>query len=347
MKRIVLCFDGTWNKPGDEAMPPEERVESNVSRFYRSVAGVGADGVEQVKWYNQGVGTQWYDRIAGGAFGAGLDFHIIAGYQHLAETYADGDEVYIVGFSRGAYTARSLVGMVRNCGLVSAQAASWLAPVAYGIYRTRDDGPDSRVAVAFRSHFAREISIRFVGVWDTVGALGIPLRVFDRLNREFHAFHDLRLSKIVGNAYHAVALDEHREDYDVCLWEPSERPEQTLEQRWFVGAHADVGGGYADDQGYAERRLSDIALRWLQEKAAALGLGLDPVTVADTNYRGPIHDSYAEFLDGLYAREHQPHYRGVLATSFGNEMLDKSIDLRRGADAGYRPPNEGLPALGG
>src|SRR3954470_13276893 len=123
MKRIVLCFDGTWNKPGDEALPPEERVESNVNRFHRSVAAAGGDGVEQAPWYNQGVGTQWYDRVAGGAFGAGLDLHIISGYRHLAETYEDGDEVYVLGFSRGAYTARSLVGMLRNCGLVRAGLA--------------------------------------------------------------------------------------------------------------------------------------------------------------------------------------------------------------------------------
>ena len=121
MKRIVLCFDGTWNKPGDETLPPEERVESNVSRFFRSVAGSGADGVEQVKWYNQGVGTRWYDRIIGGTLALGSTY-IIAGYQHLAETYSEGDEVFVLGFSRGAYTARSLVGMVRNCGLVSSSA---------------------------------------------------------------------------------------------------------------------------------------------------------------------------------------------------------------------------------
>src|SRR5262249_15623870 len=156
---------------------------------------------------------------------------------------------------------RSLVGMVRNCGLVRAGLAAWGSLVAYGIYRTRDDGPDSRTAVAFRAHFAREIRVRFVGVWDTVGALGVPLRVLRSLNSDFHAFHDLRLSNIVENAYHALALDEHRVDYGACLWEPGERPGQTLEQRWFIGAHADVGGGYGDGQGHAERRLSDITLR--------------------------------------------------------------------------------------
>jgi uncharacterized protein (DUF2235 family) len=310
------------------------------------VTAAGGDGVEQVKWYNQGVGTHWYDRIAGGAFGAGLDLHIIAGYVHLAETYDDSDEVYVLGFSRGAYTARSLVGMVRNCGLVSAGAAAWLGPVAYGIYRTRDDGPDSRAAVAFRARFAREIAVRFVGVWDTVGALGIPLRVFDTVNHDFYAFHDLRLSKIVERAFHAVALDEHREDYDVALWEPGDTPGQVMEQRWFVGSHADVGGGYADDQGRAERRLSDIALRWMQDQAAAAGLSLDTVTVAATNYLGPVHDSYAEFLGGLYARERPPYFRRVLSGAFGNEVLDPSIDVRRQADAGYRPQNLGLPPLG-
>jgi uncharacterized protein (DUF2235 family) len=195
------------------------------------VAAAGNDGTEQVKWYNQGVGTHWFDKIAGGAFGAGLDLHIINGYQRLAELYVDGDEVYIVGFSRGAYTARSLVGMIRNCGLVYSAVASWLTPVAYGIYRTRQDGPDSTTAVAFRARFAREIQIRFLGVWDTVGALGIPLRIANDLNSNYYAFHDLRLSKIVDNAFHAVALDEHRGDYNVCLWQPTEQLEQTLEQR--------------------------------------------------------------------------------------------------------------------
>src|SRR5262249_7331413 len=146
----------------------------------------GDDGTEQVKWYNQGVGTHWYDKIAGGAFGAGLDLHIINGYQRLAELYVDGDEVYIVGFSRGAYTARSLVGMIRNCGLVSSAGASLFTPVAYGIYRTRQDGPDSKTAIAFRTRFAREINIRFLGVWDTVGALGIPLRILSDLKSDYY-----------------------------------------------------------------------------------------------------------------------------------------------------------------
>jgi hypothetical protein len=218
-------------------------AETNVSRFHRSVAAAGPDGTEQVTRHNEGVGTHWYDELVGGAFGTGLDHHILAGYRYLVDTYQDGDEVFVLGFSRGAYTARSLVGMVRNCGLLRPRASWWtptpvMVGIAYGIYRTRSDGPDSAAAQDFRSKYAQEISIKFLGVWDTVGALGIPTHWAQTLNMDYYQFHDTRLSKIVENAYQAAALDEHREDYSVCLWDPSGPPGQTIEQRWFAGAHA-------------------------------------------------------------------------------------------------------------
>jgi uncharacterized protein (DUF2235 family) len=340
MKRIVLCFDGTWNKPADEAVPETMRVETNVRRFFESITATAADGVEQVAWYNEGVGTQWYDEGLGGAFGAGLDQHILDGYRFLVETHDDDDEVYVLGFSRGAYTARSLVGMIRNCGLVRPSFASWTVGAAYGIYRTRDDGPDSAVARAFREQFGREIVIRFLGVWDTVGALGIPDHFADKLKEVFYRFHDTALSRIVQNAYQAIALDEFREDYAICLWDPPEKPEQTVEQRWFVGAHSDVGGGYPD------RRLSDLTLRWMQDRAAAVGLGLTPVTLGDDNFGGTLTDSYSQFLDGVYAKIHPRYVRPVLTTSFGGEILDSSIERRRRAGAlAYQPTNLGLPPL--
>lgn len=342
-KRIVLCFDGTWNKPADENLPPEDRVETNVRRFYESVAPSGDDGVPQTKWYNPGVGTEWWNRFAGGAFGSGLDLHIIEGYTALAEHYEPGDEVYVLGFSRGAYTARSLVGMVRNCGLVKPGFGGTRLRVgaAYGIYRTRDDGVDSAAARAFRRSFSREIGVKFLGVWDTVGALGIPGHVADALNKELYEFHDTELSGIVENAYQAVALDEHREDYDICLWTPKEKSQQTLEQRWFAGAHCDVGGGYPD------RRLSDLALRWMQDKAAACGLGLsERVQPGAENFRGRATDSYAEFLAGTYRNLKSRHFRRALCTDFGQECLDASVERRRqDADLNYRPNNEKLPPL--
>jgi uncharacterized protein (DUF2235 family) len=115
MKRIVICFDGTWNKPADENLPTEQQVETNVCRFFRSISDAAAHGAEQVKWYDEGVGTKWYDRFVGGAIGVALEKNILDGYEFLAQRYAEGDEVYVLGFSRGAYTARSLVGIIRNC----------------------------------------------------------------------------------------------------------------------------------------------------------------------------------------------------------------------------------------
>jgi uncharacterized protein (DUF2235 family) len=343
VKRIVLCFDGTWNKPADDKLPVDRQVETNVRRFYESVHSKGDDGVRQVSWYNAGVGTEWYNRLTGGAFGSLLDQHILDGYRTLVHQYEDGDEIYILGFSRGAYTARSLVGMIRNCGLVE---SGFLNPIrigtAYGIYRTRDDGVDSETATSFRSHYSREVKIKFVGVWDTVGALGIPLEFVEKLNAQFYQFHDTRLSSIVENACQAIALDEHRGDYDICLWSPSEQPDQPLEQRWFCGAHCDVGGGYPD------RSLSDLALRWMEDKAAALGLALTRTAADPEGYQGTLTDSYAAFLDGAYAKVKKPHYRAVLSTKWGNEVLDPSIGLRRkdaALDPIYGPKNEGLPAL--
>jgi uncharacterized protein (DUF2235 family) len=345
MKRIVLCFDGTWNKPADEGLPPADRVETNVCRFHDALAEAAVDGGRQVACYNPGVGTDWWDRFAGGAFGAGLDLHILEGYKTLAREYEPGDEVFVVGFSRGAYTARSLVGMVRNCGLVTPGGPDWLFNVrvgaAYGIYRTRGDGVDSKTARAFRGSFAREVRVKFLGVWDTVGALGIPLDVTAELNRSFYQFHDTELSGIVDNAYHAVSLDEHRRDYDVCLWNPAQpTPGQALEQRWFCGAHADVGGGYAS------RRLSDLSLRWMMDKAGAAGLRFTSRPAAPTGFtKDDVTDSYAQFLGGRYPQLRPPYYRTVLATHFGNELLDPTVAARRGdAALAYAPANPGLPA---
>jgi uncharacterized protein (DUF2235 family) len=337
MKRIVLCFDGTWNKPADENLPVDQQIETNVSRFYRSISDTGADRIRQVKWYDEGVGTHWFDRFVGGAIGAGLEFNIIEGYKFLAEQYEDSDEVYVLGFSRGAYTARSLVGMIRNCGLVHNNLVGLRVGIAYGIYRTRDDGPDSRTARLFRSAFSREIPIQFLGVWDTVGALGIPLDIIENLNAKFYEFHNTDLSSLVKNAYHAMAIDEHRKDYDVCLWTPREKPQQTVEQRWFVGAHCDVGGGYPD------RRLSDITLRWMQEKARALGLALTPVNVAQHGYLGQPTDSYGTFLRGIYAKKHPRLYRAIGGTPFGHEVIDESVRKKCLEDPQYSPQNTGIP----
>ncbi len=364
-KRICLCFDGTWNSPSNNAdlgavtpagdganfekVDLKGGVETNVCRLYRSikVTPKKTSAVTQIKWYDKGVGTDWYDRVAGGAFGLGLSRKIREGYKFLSDVYDDGDSVFIFGFSRGAYTARSLVGMVRNCGLIAKGVLKKTNPddndelmEAYELYRTRDASPDSTRAQNFRKkHDARIIEISFLGVWDTVGALGIPVESFEEFNKEQFEFHDTELSGIVKNAFHAVAVDEHRQPYAATLWDPKKKPDQVVEQRWFVGAHADVGGGYKD------RRLSDMTLNWMQLKAQACGLELEAAgipNVSDKNWAGTVADSFRDFLGGVFHLFHRPYYRPIGGAEFGNEVVDDCVAGRVKSDVTYRPKNSGL-----
>jgi uncharacterized protein (DUF2235 family) len=343
--RLILCFDGTWDRPAEDPAVTQS-VESNVVRFYEAVVnGKVSDDVTQMKWYDSGVGTKWYDRVAGGAFGFGLDQKIRDGYQWLIESYPDSDsddiDVFILGFSRGAYTARSLVGMIRNVGLLRLANVHRLGD-AYALYRRRDDSADTDEAQAFRDRYSRTIEIKFLGVWDTVGALGIPVAALQWLNAAEYGFHDTELSGMVKNAAHAVAIDEHRIDYQVTLWAPVTKEGQAVEQRWFLGAHADVGGGYPD------RRLSDITLAWMQTKAKSAGLVINPTEVPEliqSNWMAPISDSYREFLDGTYALTHAPYYRSLLFEPGSNETIDQTVLKRRQADGSYQPQNPGLTPI--
>jgi uncharacterized protein (DUF2235 family) len=370
-KRIVLCFDGTWNTPKDRAdldamhpdhsaqddnqlhkVDPNAGVETNVCRLFRSVLSgderdSSSDDLFQIKWYDKGVGTDWWDRVPGGAFGLGLSRKIREGYKKLSDSYDDGDHVFVFGFSRGAYTARSMVGFIRNCGLLPRSSLTKDDPdandalmEAYEIYRTRDKGADTERARTFRQDSkSRIIPIKFLGVWDTVGALGIPIESFGWFNKEQLEFHDTELSGIVENGYHAIAVDEHRKPYEAALWDPREKPKQVIEQRWFIGAHADIGGGYDD------RRLSDITLRWMQQKAQLCGLRLDPAgipNVSSTNADGSVADSFRAFLGGLFSLFHARYYRAVGRLQFGQEAVDATVQDRRNRDLMYRPQNPGL-----
>jgi len=328
--RLVLCFDGTWNKPDDTA-DPEARVETNVRRLFEAISAKAPDGAAQWSWYDRGVGTRWYDRIRGGVFGFGLDENIKQGYEFLVNSYEAGDEIFAFGFSRGAYTARSLVGLIRNAGLVKDPSD---IEAAYSLYRNRDRSADTAKARKFRAErsIARTPGIKFLGVWDTVGALGIPISAFQFFNRLEYGFHDTELSGIVENAYHAVAIDEHRVDYQATLWSPIAKPGQSVEQRWFPGAHADIGGGYRS------RKASDIALAWMMDSAAACGLGLDPAgrpKIGNANYKDALNDSYKAFLGGLYAKTHPRHLRPIDVTAGSTQILDQQGIDKRTALTGY------------
>jgi len=310
LTRIVIFCDGTWNSP-TQAFP------THVHRLF----SVTKASVDQRPVYIPGVGTgvrqgnllgKVFDKIGGGAFGWGLDQNIQQAYRALALSYRRGDEILIFGFSRGAYTARSLAGMIRKCGIIEDPTADRVA-AAFRLYRLPgpENHPDMDHIIARRRslspHFATSqaeldwrarhplrdvpsdpplVKIKYLGIWDTVGALGIPTPLLGGAARWWnrkYAFHDTKLSHMVQAARHAIGLDERRVFYQPSLWDNLEQsregpglnagdrsPTRPYQQVWFTGTHAIVGGASE------ARGLAAIPLDWVTAGAMAAGLVLDP-----------------------------------------------------------------------
>lgn len=265
MKRLVICCDGTWNR-ADRVEKDGQPCVTNVVKVAVRVAK--RDGATpQIVYYDQGVGTgNLVDRIQGGVAGEGLEENIHDAYRFAVGNYEPGDELYLFGFSRGAFTARSIAGMVRKCGILSRRSVDKYHE-ALALYRGPARPDDPEPAAFRRAHSIspeHPIDVKFIGVWDTVGALGIPGG-----DNSKYAFHDTELSGSVRNAYHALAIDERRGPFRPTLWDYQPKEQQKVEQVWFAGVHSDAGGGYP------ETGLSDITLQWMLDKARSTGLVLD------------------------------------------------------------------------
>jgi uncharacterized protein (DUF2235 family) len=238
------------------------------------LAEQSADGRQQKAFYDPGVGTHWFDRVSGGALGWGLSENVCLGYRWLMENYDPNDEIYIFGFSRGAFTARSLAGLIARCGLLKPDAAMSFRQL-FERYQRGDEAkpifqliherePDQRPTdfeerVLLDHAWYRQNLIKMVGVWDTVGSLGVPFGNIPGISRRTLRFHNTHLSTIVEHSYQALAMDEFRKPYWGMLWTNFIPKVQQLrdkashavngtdnryvEQRWFSGAHCDVGGG--------------------------------------------------------------------------------------------------------
>jgi uncharacterized protein (DUF2235 family) len=305
MKRIVVCMDGTWQRLSQERL-------TNIGIIARSIAHTNTtasgEKISQIVFYSQGVGANTdalgqasfmsnaqasFNKLAGGVFGEGLEDGIVDTYLRLAFNYEAGDELYIFGFSRGAFAARSLVGLINCSGIVSRKHAEQ-AWEAFRLYReplpanaTEEQkkeyvearqkfrllyGKGRRNADGTRVQTDDVPPINYLGIFDTVGQRGLP-DAFGGLKKVFnkrYGFHNLRICPNVVQARHAVALDEQRLGFPPTLWEglaeDNARVGRTAyEQRWFIGTHGDVGGG----EGSA---LSAAPLKWIAEGAAAAGL---------------------------------------------------------------------------
>ncbi|RJO69180.1 DUF2235 domain-containing protein [Nocardia panacis] len=298
MKRLVVCCDGTWKAESSTTV-------SNIIKIAETVTfdapGPLGQRIQQWVSYVSGPGARGFlaDRLMGGAFGLGLEANLSAAYWHLALNWEPGDEIYIFGFSRGAYTARSLAGLIHRVGLLTPEAMIRGAyPEAMRIYRQAPptDGVEPDQWRTFRRDNCQyPIKINFLGVFDTVGALGIP-----GLTARRHRFHDVKLTGNVHCARQALAINERRRVFEPCLWtipvEPNIKYSRRIErvkQVWFEGVHSDVGGGYA------ESGLSDITLHWMIREAEAIGLVFDRERLDRLAAECRAQDQYLDLHDSL------------------------------------------------
>lgn len=327
-RRLIVCSDGTWN---------DENSNTNVFKLRTRLA----QSPEQIVFYDPGVGTasmrakeqSWlkntFDRIGGGAFGAGLSGNVQEAYSWLCEHYQDNDELWFFGFSRGAFTVRSTVGFIRKIGLLPGKPDDKLLEEAYDLYRRRDHKPDMPDVIQWReAHGCRpveQLNIAFIGVWDTVGALGVPGLLAGRISRDRFGFHDLRLSSHVKHAYQALAVDELRAAFLPAPWVGPFDPDQTVEQVWFAGDHGDVGGA-----------KGDLALAWIAGKAQDAGLTFQtpvatwPVPGMAAKRLGDLRERSWRILCGQAARP-------VGATVFGAQAAHPSLMTLYDSHPDYRP----------
>lgn len=261
--RIAYFCDGTWNDPANN---------TNVFQLFTATPQIPG---QQNPIYDSGVGTGGtpIDKLLGGAFGAGLANKIKAGYTQIAHIYEKGDEVFLFGFSRGAFTARSLAGMIAICGLPTQNFDEECADTAFEAYR--NEASRKELLDSMSDYAMDDAKIKMLGVWDTVGSLGIPA-AWGGVDTVQYGFLDATLHPDVQNAYQALAIDEQRAQFPSTLWYGPFAPGQTVEQVWFSGVHCDVGGGYTPIPEDNNTLLSDVPLGWIAGKAQALGLLIDP-----------------------------------------------------------------------
>ncbi|EPF22822.1 MAG: hypothetical protein EWV58_08570 [Microcystis aeruginosa Ma_MB_F_20061100_S19] len=285
-KRLIICCDGSWENSGS-AYP------TNVVKFAESIKYIAEDQTPQIVFLS-GSGSaednEFIKSLGNETFGWGLDRMIQDAYRFLVLNYnpKSEDEIYLLGFSRGAYIVRCLASFIDKCGILKRSKIKEI-PLAYQLYRDHNVSFDSAKAQQFRAANAKKIEtekedfqdripIKMLGCWDTVGHFGIPdLTPWFPLAKFYHKkyeFSNTKLSPIIQNAFHAVAIDEKRKNFpSTPIKANPENPEQVVKEVLFVGEHTCLGGGKKEYQG-----LSDYPLQWMINQAKKLGLEFDSTT---------------------------------------------------------------------
>lgn len=307
-KNIILCSDGTGNRGG-------KGQGTNVWRLFNAVDLNSHKGnttnPRQITYYDDGVGSEdgKFFKIMGGAFGWGLSRNIRDLYQFLASNYNPGDRIFLFGFSRGAFTVRSLAGMITRCGIVkrensdSAAAFSDKVRQAFDVYRKCRKGHGEDGAKQFKADNSYgDEKITCIGVWDTVDAIGVP---FDGMRVALdvifkNSFHSHDLSPNIEYGYHALSIDDQRKTFHPVMWDEKlslqkGRPEGTIEQTWFAGVHSNVGGGYP------KQGMAHVTLDWMMRRVSQHELIFEANAMEDVVKAAKVGDKLYDSRSGLAA----------------------------------------------
>jgi len=293
MNRLVCCLDGTWNS--DE----KGSVLTNVVKLHRAVLPQDANGVRQVSHYVKGIVSEkdTHAQFLKGAVGLEVTDRIQQGYRFLSDSFDPGDEILLFGFSRGAFQARSLAGFIMLFGIAK-KGGGFTVEEAWNLYRQPSGLRSTAALERLRACAHYPVRIKCVGVWDTVGNIGNPFFSSGFIGRRFQ-FHDTKLHPSIGVGLHALSIDEVRGPFRPSLWtrprNEAPAPNQHVEQVWFAGSHADVGGGFP------ETELSDIALLWMAERASATaGLAVDIDGLKRTTKPNPLGLQHASAIGAIF-----------------------------------------------
>ncbi|GJM13429.1 MAG: hypothetical protein DHS20C12_18320 [Pseudohongiella sp.] len=327
MANIVICADGTWNRPEEDI---EKDFPTNVLKLARSIEPSSGQ-LKQHVFYDWGLGS-YHNNMSAGATGRGIHKNILDGYRYIVQNYSHGDKIFLFGFSRGAYTVRALSGLINNCGILKRPDANRITE-AWDIYKSANskNHPSGVGARKFRAdHCHRSRRVHFVGVWDTVGALGIPFSLMGLFEGK-DEFYDTKMGSNVSFARHALAIDEQRQDFQPTIWES--RTGVDLKQVWFAGVHADIGGSYPPDKD-SNLIAADAPLKWMLSEAEEQGLKLEPHirSALSDGVAAKIHQSRNHVYRFKKAL-HRPLLDGDKPTKIHPSVKDRYL-----ADDKYRPP---------
>jgi len=333
MKRIVICADGTWNERDQINKETGRRRPTNVTKVARAVRPRARNGVDQVVFYHDGIGTRGpLDRVTGGAFGSGMENNIRVLYRFIVYNYQPGDELFFFGFSRGAFTVRTLAGFMNLVGLIE-KDDDFFVPEVYACYESSQGPGSPQWQKAFKTVQGTRPCppIHFIGVWDTVGALGAPGFLGQWFNKNKYEFHDVALNPNIQNAYHALAIDERRTPFKPNIWNRPPGWAGNLQQAWFAGVHSNIGGGYSPDG------LANEALHWIVEKAEGLGLEVD------SHYLSFFHPCFNAHLNDSMTTAYRAlgeYVRPIGEHLTAGETIHKSaLDRRALAQCDYHAKN--------